>query len=72
MKTSPGPRSPKSDPHHERRRAVTRIFEEEGWGSLELIEEWDGADLEELRGILRASEFETLLDRLKDQGDARR
>ncbi|HEX6882990.1 MAG TPA: hypothetical protein VF530_06390 [Planctomycetota bacterium] len=72
MKTSPGPRTPKSDPHLERRRAVMRIFEEEGWGSLELVDEWDGADLDELRSILRASEYETLLDRLRDQGDARR
>lgn len=50
---------------HERRRAVLRIFEEEGWGSLELVDEWDGKDLDELRSLLRPQEFETLLDRLR-------
>jgi hypothetical protein len=49
-----------------------RIFEEEGWGSLELVDEWDGHDLEELRSLLRESEYETLLDRLKDQQDSGR
>ena len=45
---------------------MLRIFADEGWGSLELVDEGDGDDLEELRALLRESEFETLLDRLKD------
>ena len=71
MKTSPSPHRKQSDPH-ERRRAVLRIFEDEGWGSLELVSDWSGEDLEELRALLRPAEFEMLLDRLKDQEDSRR
>lgn len=58
--------------HLERRRAVLRIFEQEGWGSLELVDDWDGKELEELRTILNEEEFQTLLDRLRDQEDTRR
>jgi hypothetical protein len=49
-----------------------RVFEEEGWGSLELVDDWDGEDLAELRSLLRDSEFETLLDRLRETGDSLR
>ena len=69
MKTSP--QAKKADPRHERRRTVMRIFEEEGWGSLELVDGWDGEELEELRPILSDQEFQTLLDRLKDQDGER-
>jgi hypothetical protein len=58
--------------HHERRRRVQRIFEQEDWGNLELLDGWDGEDLEELKSILNEQEFETLLDRLRDQEDDRR
>jgi hypothetical protein len=49
-----------------RRQHVLEIFDEEGWGSLELVDEWDGDDLDELRPILKEEEFQTLLDRLRD------
>ncbi|NOT31679.1 MAG: hypothetical protein HOP15_14625 [Planctomycetes bacterium] len=58
--------------HLERRQAVLRIFEQEGWGSLELVDDWDGEELEELRTILNEEEFQTLLDQLRDQEDTRR
>ena len=62
----------KKDPRLERRRAVLRIFEQEGWGNLELLDGWDGEELDELKDILREEEFQTLLDRLRDQGERER
>lgn len=67
MQTSPSPLPRHGDPRHQRRRAVMRIFEEEGWGSLELVDDWTGEDLAELRAILRESEYQTLLDRLRGE-----
>lgn len=53
-----------------RRRSVLELFEREGWGNLELLDGWDGEDLEELRGLLDEEEFQTLLDHL-EQEDSR-
>jgi hypothetical protein len=61
-----------SHPRHERRRKVLRIFEAEDWGNLELLDGWDGEDLDDLRAILDEEEFQTLLDRLQDQEGDRR
>lgn len=68
----------KAHPHHRHaseghalRRTVRRIFDEEGWGRLELVDAWDGEELDELRKVLGAEEYETLLDRLKDLGEDR-
>jgi len=49
-----------------RRARVLRIFADEGWGNLELLDGWDGEDLEEIRALLRDDEFQTLLDALQD------
>ncbi len=56
----------KRDPARERRDHVLRIFEDEGWGNLELLDGWDGDELDELKDILDPEEFQTLLDRLRD------
>jgi hypothetical protein len=53
--------------HHQRRRTVREFFEREGWGNVELLDGWDGEDLEELRTVLDDEEFQTLLDHLEDQ-----
>jgi hypothetical protein len=73
MRPLPHPKTAQreSDVRHDRRRAVMEVFEREGWGSLELVDEWDGNDLDELRSLLRPSEYQTLLDRLRDFGDGR-
>jgi hypothetical protein len=61
----------KLDPR-QRRREVLRIFGEESWGNLELVDGWDGEDLEELKSLLDDEEFQILLDRLADvEGDRR-
>ena len=44
--------------------SVRRIFEDQGFGNLELLEGWEGDELEELRELLTEQEFETLLDQL--------
>jgi hypothetical protein len=62
---------PRIDPH-ERRRRVLRIFDEESWGNLELVDAWDGEDVDELRNILGEEEFQILLDRLADVDEGRR
>lgn len=49
-----------------RRRAVLRIFREEDWGNLELLDEWDGENLDELKTLLDDEEFQKLLDRLQE------
>jgi len=54
-----------------RRREVLRIFEEQDWGNLELLDGWDGDDLDELHSLLDEEEFQTLLDELSDLGDGR-
>jgi hypothetical protein len=48
-----------------------RIFEEDGWGNVELLEGWDGEDLEELRPLLTDEEFQALLDRFHPEGHER-
>jgi len=55
----------KMDPR-QRRREVLRIFDQESWGNLELLDGWDGEDLDELKTILDEDEFQTLVDRLAD------
>lgn len=62
---------PKTDPR-ERRRHVLRIFDEQSWGNLELLDAWDGEDVDELKNILTEEEFQTLLDRLADLDEGRR
>ena len=49
---------------------VRRIFEEQGFGNAELLEGWEGDDLQELSELLSEEEFQTLLDELQDPGDA--
>ena len=61
----------KIDPR-ERRRRVLRIFDEESWGNLELVDGWDGDDLDELKTVLGEEEFQVLLDRLAGDADDRR
>lgn len=46
---------------HERRRQVLRIFQEQEWGNVELLDGWDGVDLGELRPLLDEDDFERLL-----------
>ena len=55
----------------QRRRDVQRIFEQERWGNLELLDGWDGEELDELKSLLDEDEFQTLLDRLREQDDRR-
>ena len=49
-----------------RRARVRQIFEDRDWGNVELLEGWDGKELDELRSILSDEEFETLLDELAE------
>lgn len=51
---------------------VRRIFEDQGFGSLERLDDWDGAELEELRDVLTPEEYEILLDQLQDDPEAGR
>jgi len=46
---------------HERRRQVIRIFQEQEWGNVELLDGWDGIDLGELRPLLDEDDFERLM-----------
>jgi len=62
-------RTPDTVARAERLRRVRHIFQEEGWGSLELVDEWNGGELDELRSLLRPEEYETLLDQLRDLED---
>jgi len=55
---------PKADERAERAREIRRIFEDQGF-ELELLERWDGDDVEQLREVLTPEEFETLLDELQ-------
>ena len=55
----------------QRRQEVLRIFEQERWGNMELLDAWDGDELDELKTLLDEEEFQTLLDRLRDQDDRR-
>lgn len=48
---------------------VRRIFEDLGFGNIELLEGWNGDDLEELTDFLTEEEFESLLDELGDLDD---
>lgn len=52
-------------PQHtsERAREIEAFFVEQGFGNVELLEGWDGEQLEDLRDLLSEEEFETLLDR---------
>jgi hypothetical protein len=54
---------------HRRRDRVLQIFENQEWGNLELLDGWDGEDLEELRTILDEEEYQILLDQLEDLED---
>lgn len=46
---------------HERRRQILRIFQEQEWGNVELLDGWDGVDLDELRPLLDEDDFERLM-----------
>ena len=48
---------------------VKRIFEEQGFGNAELLEGWDGADLNELLDLVSEEEFQVLLDQLEVEDD---
>jgi hypothetical protein len=58
-----------STKHSDRIREVRRIFEEYGFGNVELLEGWDGDQLEDLADFLTAEEFQTLIDDLEDSDD---
>lgn len=45
---------------------VQRLFYEEGLGDPDLLEEWDGEDVEALREFLTEEEYQTLIDHLED------
>ena len=45
-------------PAHERIHTVRAIFEEEGFGNVELLEGWDGEDTQELFALLTDEEFQ--------------
>ena len=49
--------------------AIQRIFEDNGFGNIELLESWDGDDLSELSEFLTEEEFQTLMDQLEDWGE---
>lgn len=53
----------------DRIREVRRIFEEQGFGNAEMLEGWDGDDLDELADLLSEDEFQTLLDELEARHD---
>jgi hypothetical protein len=53
-------------------REVRRIFEEQGFRNLELLEEWDGHELDDLSDFLTEEEYQTLLDELADWDESRR
>jgi hypothetical protein len=57
---------------HRRRDRVLEIFENQDWGNIELLDGWDGEDLEELRTILDEEEYQILLDQLEDLDDRER
>lgn len=57
--------------HKERIQDVRRILAEQGLGSFEQLDDWNGANLEDLAEFLSEEEFLTLLDRLQEQDDAR-
>jgi len=46
---------------HDRRRQVIRIFQQEEWGNVELLDGWDGVDLDELRPLLDEDDYERLM-----------
>ena len=48
---------------------VKRIFEEQGFGNAELLEGWDGQNLDDLMELVTEEEFQTLLDQLQDDDD---
>ena len=50
---------------------VQRIFEEYGFGNVELLQDWDGDELSELADFLSEEEFQTVLDRLADTDEFR-
>ena len=50
--------------HRDRIQEIRRIFEEEGFGNVELLEDWDGERLDDLASLLTDEEFEMLQDRL--------
>lgn len=56
----------------DRMREVRRIFEEQGFRNLELLEEWDGHELDDLSDFLTEEEYQTLLDELADWDESRR
>jgi hypothetical protein len=50
-------------------REVRRIFEEYGFDGIELLESWEGDDLDELAEFLSEEEFQTLVDELEKQDE---
>jgi hypothetical protein len=59
---------PTTDRYHE----VARIFQEERFGSAELLEGWGGESLDELRELLTPAEYRTLVERLRERADDKR
>lgn len=60
-----------STKRRQRLQEVRRIFEENDFGNVELLEGWSGEELEELADILTEEEYQTLLDELEDPDEYR-
>jgi len=58
-------------PHDQesRRRTLERLFFERGWEQVEEAGNWDGQEVEDLRGALTEEQFEALVDALQEQGE---
>lgn len=57
---------PQQDTDRPTRHDIEAFFVEQGFGNVELLEGWDGEDLDDLRDLLTDEEFERLIDRFGD------
>ena len=64
----PNPQQPTQSPEAARIREVLRIFDESGWERDEVLDEWDGRDVEDLRDVLGEEQYQALLDELSEGG----
>ena len=60
-----------TDRRGDRIQVVRSIFQEHDFGNVELLEGWDGNDLEELCDLLTEEEFQTLLDEVENTDEFR-
>ncbi len=60
---------PKGTPPTESRRTrVERVFDEQGWDNIDL-DQWEGDELEDLRGLMTDEQFQALVDALAESDD---